>query len=607
MRYLKLSKYRNFGLNNDETLILNNGLDDKSIGDVVILIGPNNSGKSNILDALNEISTQKLQERDKTTLSFETNDLKPYITFGVKDDEALLTYEVSLDGTCFKVDFNKKKKEFDYDALIAEFKTWVPVFEDYFPNYPYGKQCLDELTSIDEKSEEKLNSVITNCLTQYKNRNYSCYNNAISNIKFRPDMLQEIVSKIENDNLSQASLYMQSKYGIKFIPQIISYKEKNLNQQDLEIAIGNLSNSLFFKSVFKAIDIDPNVIENAYAQYRWFRNKATLNKVKKQIDKKIEKLSEEFNKMYFAEKDQYHFAIELDENNISFSMSRGIDEEPIMISHQSTGFRWFFDLFFNFLSSNELHKGDIIIMDEPATSLHPEGQRELHRFLKGFAIKNGLTFVIATHSPFLIDTDNFDELRIVRMENNRSTICNLFTAVDASDPDSLKPIKESLTIKQNVFYDIDTEVVLVEGITDYNYLTFFKNILNYKNLAFIPFQGVGDNSKMQDKILKEIKRIRFHRRSLLLDGDKAGIAMKERCKNTELDNVICISDVFEDKKEIEDLFSKEDQIKFDVLNSSKENFKEASASSILKVSSSLNDFTEETRENFKKLFERIID
>ncbi len=607
MRYLKLSKYRNLGLANEEILVLNNGLDGKSLGDVIVLIGPNNSGKSNILDALNEVSAQKIRERDKTTLSFETNDLKPSIAFCVKDDEASFAYEISLSGVCCKADIQKAKAEFDYDSSVAEFKDWVPVFNDSFPNYSYGKQCLDELTSSEEKSEEKLNDAITNCLTQYRSRNCGCYNNAIGKIKLKPGVLQEIVRKIENDNVSQANIYIQSKYGIKFIPQIISYKERSLNQQDLETAISNLQNSLFFKSVFKAIDIDPNIIENAYIQYRSFRNKATLNKIKKQIDKKIDRLSEEFNRMYFAERDKYHFAIELDENNISFSMSRGVDEEPIMIAHQSTGFRWFFDLFFNFLSSNELHKGDIIVMDEPATSLHPEGQRELHRFLKEFAIKNGLTFVIATHSPFLIDTDNFDELRIVRMENNRSTICNLFTAVDASDPVSLKPIKEGLAIKQNVFYDIDAEVVFVEGIANYNYLTFFKNALGFKSIAFIPFQGVGDNAKMQDKILKEIKRIRFHKRNLLLDGGKAGLAMKEKCKNTDLDNAICISDVFEGKKEIEDLFSKEDQIKFDVFDSNKEGFNKASASSILKKSCSLSDFSEETQENFKKLFERIID
>lgn len=63
------------------------------------------------------------------------------------------------------------------------------------------------------------------------------------------------------------------------------------------------------------------------------------------------------------------------------------------------------------------------------------------------------------------------------MENNRSKIDNLFTAVNYEDPDSLLPIKESLTIEQNVIYILKTEVVWVEGITDYNYLTMFKKLL----------------------------------------------------------------------------------------------------------------------------------
>ncbi len=608
IRYLKLNKYRNLGLKEIDTLILNHGLDKKNIGDVVILIGSNNSGKSNVLDALHEITTQRLNERDKTTLSFETNDLKTKIIFGIKDDEASLEYEVSLDGTKCTNKFKKIINEsFNYDDFIIEFKNLISSFNNYFPNYPYGQQCLEQLNHLEDKSEENISSLIDECLNKYRSRNYNYFINVINTNKLNNVTLKEIISKLENDTISQANSYIQSKYGMPFVPKIITYEEKKLDQGDLETSTNNLPNSLFFRSVFKAIDIDPKVIENAYSQYRTFRNKATLNKIKKEIDKKIAKLSEEFNKMYFAEKDQYHFAIELDDNNISFSMSRGDDEEPIMISYQSTGFRWFFNLFFNFLSSNELHYGDIIIMDEPATNLHPQGQQELHRFLKEFSIKNGLTFVIATHSPFLIDTDNFDELRIVKMENNQSTVCNLFTAMDIDDPDSLKPIKESLTIKQNVFYDLDTQVVLVEGITDYNYLTFFKNALGYKDIAFLPFQGVGNNEKNQTKILKELLKIRFHKRSLLLDGDKAGISLKEKCKNTDLEDAICITDIFKDKEEIEDLFSKEDRTKFDVLNVSTEKYKKAYCSSLLKKTSSLDDFSEETINNFKTLFERLID
>ncbi len=610
-RYLTLSKYRNFGLKNEEMLTINFSLSKETIGDVVIIIGPNNSGKSNVLDALSEVSENvdaRLQSRDVTTLSYEEADQKPIITFGVVDDGASLTCEVSSCGTKFNASIKKDESEnFEYENCLKEFESWLSLFANYFPNDSLGQQHLNQLTDLMEKTEENFLFVVNDYLNLLRNRNYSNYNNVINQIKARGGVLQQLVFFEPNDPLFEANAYMEKKYGIPFMPKIIRYEEKKLDQRDLETNTSDLENSLFFCSVFKAIGIDPKVIKNAYRQYAQFRNKAILNKIKKEIDKKIELLSDEFNRMYFAEKDQYHFAIELDEATISFSMSRGEDEEPIMIEYQSTGFRWFFDLFFNFLSSNRLHPGDIIIMDEPATHLHPQGQRELRCFLKKFALFNGLTFVIATHSPFLIDTKDFDELRIVSMENNQSHIFNMFNAVNIDDPDSLKPIKESLTIQQNVFYDLNTEVVFVEGITDYNYLNLFKDLLDYENIAFLPFQGVGDNDEKQEKILRDLIYIRFYKKELLLDGDMAGLAMKERCKGTDFENALCISEVFDGKKEIEDLFSEEDCKKFPSLDFNSDQYKKEATSSIMKKICKKEDFSNETLDNFKKLFDRLVD
>ena len=67
-------------------------------------------------------------------------------------------------------------------------------------------------------------------------------------------------------------------------------------------------------------------------------------------------------------------------------------------------------------------------MDEPATNLHVRGQEELRKFLKEFAIKNGITFIIATHSPFLVDLDYLDEIRLISLhDNNVAKIDNVFS------------------------------------------------------------------------------------------------------------------------------------------------------------------------------------
>lgn len=609
-RYVKLSKYRNFGLDKEQTIILNQSLKKEEIGDVVILIGPNNSGKSNVLDAIKETkdgADSRLIEKDKTILSFDSEDLKPLVTFGVKDNETCIELKVSVDNANFEM--KVPPVVFDYERCLKEFQKWVSVFQTvYYLSRVDFQSYVDRLKTMPEKTQEQFLAVVNECLSVCKSRSRSYCDDIVNNqIKPMNGILNSFIFRDSADIQFQADSYMKKTYGIPFLPNIVDYKEKRLEQRDLETNVARLDQSLFFKSVFKAIGIDPNVIKNAYNQYERFRNKATLNKVKRTIDAKISKLSEEFNKMYFAEKDQYHFAIELDENTISFSMSRGKDEEPIIMDYQSTGFRWFFDLFFNFLSSNELGYGDIVVMDEPATHLHPQGQIELRRFLKEFAIRNGLTFILATHSPFLIDPDNFNELRLISMDNNRSSIFNLFSAIDVDDPDSLKPIKKSLTIDQNVFYDIDTTVVLVEGITDYSYLTMFKNILGIKNLAFLPFQGVGENENKQSVILQELCNLKFYKKALLLDGDRAGLAMKEKCNETALNDALCISDIFKDKKEIEDLFCAEDKEKYGALQEGKPDYKKASSSSLMKKMCKKSDFHEETLRNFEALFKRLID
>lgn len=621
-RFLKLSKYRNFGMEKDDVLCLNQDLSKDKIGDLVILIGPNNSGKSNVLDALNSLGG-KLSDRDKTTLSFETADLSPKVTFGVSDGSAHLNYAVTLNGTeCDAHITDEPTPEFNYDEALKEFEGWIEIFKKYIVD-PSGNKFYEIAKGENCKSEAEFIKNVNNFLNFYKNvrRNYGYnsiyfhrgidgYAQAISEIKKKEGKLKFLVFTSEDDNLSKANEYMERKYGVPFLPQIIPYQDKQIGQNDLETSMDKFDQSSFFQSVFKAIGIEPDYIKNGYAQYNQFHNKASLKKVKKQIDEKIGRLSAEFNRMYFAEKDQYKFSIDLDSESISFSMARGEDEDPIMIQYQSTGFRWFFDLFFNFLSTNKLNPGDIVIMDEPATNLHPEGQRELRRFLKQFAMKNGVTFVIATHMPFLLDPDNYDELRVISCENNRAHIDNLFTAVNNNDPDSLKPIKDSLTIKQNVLYDFDTEVIWVEGITDYNYLTMFKNLLGVKQIAFLPFQGVGKNDKEEESILKSLLAIKFHRSNLLLDGDAAGKAMKAKCKGTAFENAVCLTDAFKSKpsiKEVEDLFSASDRSKYGSLDAKSDQFKKASASSTMKKYCKLTDFDQETIANFKALFDFIVD
>ena len=57
-RALFIEKYRNLGIEEPQRLVLNYSLKKGEMGNLVIVIGPNNSGKSNVLDALSTFITK---------------------------------------------------------------------------------------------------------------------------------------------------------------------------------------------------------------------------------------------------------------------------------------------------------------------------------------------------------------------------------------------------------------------------------------------------------------------------------------------------------------------------------------------------------------------
>ncbi|GAA9735517.1 hypothetical protein VN0123_00830 [Helicobacter pylori] len=164
------------------------------------------------------------------------------------------------------------------------------------------------------------------------------------------------------------------------------------------------------------------------------------------------------NNKFFREKcTAYEIKLEI------YDCRKSDNQKPIILSQQSTGFQWFFNLFFNFLYKyHHNYEGvpanygeRIVVMDEPATHLSVPAKKEFRKFLKEYAHKHNTTFVLATHDPFLVDTDHLDEIRIVEKETEGSAIENTFNYSLKNDAnrnsDALDKIKRSFGVGQHVF------------------------------------------------------------------------------------------------------------------------------------------------------------
>ena len=416
--------------------------------------------------------------------------------------------------------------------------------------------------------------------------------------------LEEVISILkEAEYIEVLNKEVSENYGLKLSPNIIKYDDsKKITDADLVIVYSNgkLVENVFYKLLFSYLNkVSFERFNDAYIS---FHNSGAIKKFyltnfEKEVNKELKVLADKFNNIYGSDQKQvYGFKLVIETNRTYFLLSENGNDVPL--DNQSTGFKWFFNFFFNIFAGGNLENGDIVILDEPATNLHVIGQKALRGQIKEFGVNNGITFIISTHSPFLIDADYLDELRLIVKEGNNSKIRNKF-AEDFNDKDkvdSFLPIYTALTVDKHILLDPNNILIFVEGITDYNYLTAFKKLLNIDGVSFLPFQGL-----LQKKLIKKLIKT-TKRPILLIDSDEAGDDFEKTYeKNPELE-IHTLYKINKEWKEIEDLFSPEDQEKFFTMDK-KYNISSYFKSNIINYQENI---TKKTKDNFKELFDYIL-
>jgi predicted ATP-dependent endonuclease of OLD family len=85
-------------------------------------------------------------------------------------------------------------------------------------------------------------------------------------------------------------------------------------------------------------------------------------------------------------------------DDLSFSIIEKTGDE-VSFSDSNAGRRWFFTYFF---IKGCLQPGDVLIMDEPASNLHPEAQIHIRKEIEDISHDN--LVIMTTHSPYMISS-----------------------------------------------------------------------------------------------------------------------------------------------------------------------------------------------------------
>ena len=165
--------------------------------------------------------------------------------------------------------------------------------------------------------------------------------------------------------------------------------------------------------------------------------------------------------------------------NLVFMVEDRKTGSTISVSEMSEGQKWWvaFYLQMSYLSSIG-EKPQILLLDNPATTLHDEGKGEVLRFLRKMTENGKLQIIYATHERALIDSWRLDGVLLVT-KNDRGTIIKSMQQGDRGD--LLESIRRHIGSPAKYSLFGAPYAIFFEGISDLNYISAFNELLDRKN------------------------------------------------------------------------------------------------------------------------------
>ena len=386
------------------------------------------------------------------------------------------------------------------------------------------ERLLDIFESFDEKSFSSMTEIVREIKEQMKNTKESNLLNEISNLT--PDFIYfDSINLLKDRILIDEYLIDKGKY------QTFS----NLFQ----LAGLNIENI--------------KKIENPYHRKREFRNASAI--ITGLITNSWNQENVEVN-------------IDIDGNQILVLIEDDVGAQADPPSKRSDGFQWYLSFYINFMAGikRKTRSNAVLLLDNLGWILHPSGQKDLLNTLEKIAEIDQIIF--ATHSPFLIDKNRLDRIRIVeRRSQGEGT--KIYEKFHDSIYDSLQVIRATIgaNISDSLFGHKNN--IIVEGYSDKLYLETMANYLKNKkretiNLSKVMINGAGG----VDKIVYFLGWHKAEGYNVIgvLDNDDGGRGAITNIKNSnsqiDIENDIVrldeIDNEFKDRSiEIEDLIDAE--------------------------------------------------
>jgi predicted ATP-dependent endonuclease of OLD family len=390
---------------------------------ICALIGPNNSGKSNILEALRRVlapgwvsvssfSADDVFRRDPEKEMQITCTVSPPIPYKrFKSATATDIHGLSFQYTKYKIGDKKGQPRLEQSCLDA--KSKVPSVLAKAPQRGQTHQ-YEFLVGIPSEVREAVPLIFigTNraLKEQLPSARYSLLRQMFEDINEQLQNPQEVVKAKTNEGTEVS------------IPRIVRFR------QLMQAALALLRTEAF------------NRVE-----------KTIKTKVLEQLGLGAEDTSG--IDLYFTPMDSFEFYKSLD---------LFVDEGGFKISAQELGEGMQNAIVLAMLQAFEetQKKGAILLIEEPEMFLHPQMQRSLYKTLRKIGETNQVIYT--THSPHFVTVPDYDEIMLVRKTDGKTRVTT--SALPKDTARSEKLIKELDPERSELFFA--TRLLIVEGDTE---------------------------------------------------------------------------------------------------------------------------------------------
>lgn len=458
---------------------------------LTILAGKNESGKTAILEALEDfninksireeaIPVQNAEAKPEIVVTFEIDketltEISNRIKFRIKSTEArnveiIKNYQneyflsnESLKSLGIKDKYLRKR---DQEA-ITEYSRKISVIYSDFPGVGgvLPKLDLDDISNFLDRLMDFRNKTGPNL-------------SRITDDKIRDEFIQaldKIISKISDISNQLKSMEINFIDQIKQrIPNFILFSSFD-DVFPSEVSFAEAPNNELIKDLEIISDLNLDVIISG-----------TTTQKASHKDQLNVKLKRDYEK--FWTQDYTNLNIDWESDKLIFLVKEGGDFFPPNM--RSKGWQWHLAFYVRVSARAKEDISNIILIDEPGLYLHAKAQEDVLEKFEDLA-KNA-PIVFSTHSPYLIKIDKLNRIRLLsRTEEEGTSISNKIHK--GADKETLTPIITAIGLDLSIGLDIakDNNVIL-EGITDYYYLSAFKELLNFnfkKAVHFIPNVG----------------------------------------------------------------------------------------------------------------------